>query len=93
MCKGKFDESQARMSKWTFLDENYRPDVRRRRPNVRPRSRLPCGRSFTRGRVFTVRECGKNRVPVAARPCGHGSARMWGRVRAVMGGQSLGFPL
>jgi hypothetical protein len=35
-----------------------RPHVRR----LRPRSRLPRTRGFTRGRVFTVRERGKNRV-------------------------------
>jgi hypothetical protein len=33
-----------------------RPDVHGRRPDVRPRPRLP------RGRVFTVRRRGKNRV-------------------------------
>jgi hypothetical protein len=32
------------------------------RPDVRARPRLPRGRGFTRGRVFTVRRCGKNRV-------------------------------
>jgi hypothetical protein len=37
------------------LEENYRLDVR-------PRPRLPRGRGFTRGRVFTVRRRGKNRV-------------------------------
>jgi hypothetical protein len=33
-----------------------------RRPDVRPHLRLPRGRSFIRGRVFTVRQRGKNRV-------------------------------
>jgi hypothetical protein len=32
------------------------------RPDVRARPRLPCGRGFTRGQVFTIRRCGKNRV-------------------------------
>jgi hypothetical protein len=30
--------------------------------DVRARPRLPRGRGFTRGRVFTVRQRGKNRV-------------------------------
>jgi hypothetical protein len=36
------------------------------------RPRLPRGRGFTRGRVFTVRGCGKNRIRADARvrPCG-----------------------
>jgi hypothetical protein len=42
------------------LEENYRPDVR-------ARPRLPRGRGFTRGRVFTVRGRGKNRVRADAR--------------------------
>jgi hypothetical protein len=37
------------------LDENYRPDVR-------SCPHLPRGRGFTRGRVFTVRRRGKNRI-------------------------------
>jgi hypothetical protein len=39
------------------LDENYCPDVRGRRPDVRLHPRLPRGRGFTCGRVFTVRRC------------------------------------
>jgi hypothetical protein len=60
------------MSKRTILEENYRPDVRGRRPDVRARPRLPRGRGFTRGRVFTVRRRGKNRVcaDAAQRPRG-----------------------
>jgi hypothetical protein len=38
----------AGMSQRTKLEENYRPDVR-------ARPRLPHGRGFTHGRVFTVR--------------------------------------
>jgi hypothetical protein len=38
-----------------------RPDVRGCRPDVRARPRLPRGRGFTRGRVFTVCRRGKNR--------------------------------
>jgi hypothetical protein len=44
------------------IKENYRPDVRGRRPDVRPHLRSPRGRGFTRGRVFTVRPRGKNRA-------------------------------
>jgi hypothetical protein len=40
----------------------FRPDVHGRRPDVRPCLRLPRGRGFTRGRVFTVRGRSKNRV-------------------------------
>jgi hypothetical protein len=48
------------------------PSGRPFRPDVRARPRLPRGRGFTRGRVFTVRERGKNRVRADAglRPCG-----------------------
>jgi hypothetical protein len=38
------------------------PSGRPFRPDVRPSPRLPHGRGFTRGRVFTVRRRGKNRV-------------------------------
>jgi hypothetical protein len=40
----------------------FRPDVRVRPPDVRARPRLSRGRGFTRGRVFTVRRRGKNRI-------------------------------
>jgi hypothetical protein len=49
----------------------FRPDVRGRRPDVRPRPRLPRGRGFTRGRVFIVRQRGKNRVRAEAIRCLH----------------------
>jgi hypothetical protein len=45
----------------------FRPDVRGRRPDVRVRPRLPRGRGFTRGQVFTVRGRGKNRVRADAK--------------------------
>jgi hypothetical protein len=38
------------------------PSRRPFRPDVRARPRLPRGRGFTHGRVFTVRGRGKNRV-------------------------------
>jgi hypothetical protein len=38
------------------------PSGRPFRPDVRGHPRLPRGRGFTRGRVFTVRGRGKNRV-------------------------------
>jgi hypothetical protein len=38
------------------------PSRRPFRPDVRPRPRLPRGRSFTRGRVFTIHRCGKKRI-------------------------------
>jgi hypothetical protein len=41
------------------LEENYRPDVHGSRPDIRPCLRLPHGRGFTRGRVFTVRDAVK----------------------------------
>jgi hypothetical protein len=72
------------------LEENYRPDVRgrrpdvrARRPDVRARPRLPRGRGFTRGRVFTVRGRGKNRVRADARvrPRGHERVRADAGVR------------
>jgi hypothetical protein len=49
------------------------------RLDVRPRPRLPCGRSFTRGRIFTVRGCGKNRVrsDVLMRPRRRDPASAW----------------
>jgi hypothetical protein len=43
------------MSKRTSYGKIYRPDVRGCRPNTRARPRLPRGRIFTHGRVFTVR--------------------------------------
>jgi hypothetical protein len=52
----------------------FRPDVRGRRPDVRPRPHLSCGRDFTRGRVFTVRRRGKNRVRADAGACPRGWA-------------------
>jgi hypothetical protein len=49
------------------------PSGRPFRPDVRARTRLPRGRGFTRGQVFTVRRCGKNHVRAGARvhPRGH----------------------
>jgi hypothetical protein len=43
------------------LDENYRPDVRGRRPEVRQCPRLPRGRGFTHGRVLPSAEAVKIR--------------------------------
>jgi hypothetical protein len=43
------------------------PSRRPFRPDVSARPRLPRGRSFTRGRVFTVRGRGKNRVRTDAK--------------------------
>jgi hypothetical protein len=43
------------------------PSGRPFRPDVRARPRLPRGRGFTRGRVFTVRGRGKNRVRADSR--------------------------
>jgi hypothetical protein len=43
------------------------PSGRLFRPDVRARLRLPRGRGFTRGRVFTVRRRGKNRVRADAK--------------------------
>jgi hypothetical protein len=76
-----------------------------RRPDVRPRPRLPRGRDFTRGWVFTVRldaavrprerpTSARTWVPVTARPCRR-IARPRGRVNgpAALGGQKLGFSL
>jgi hypothetical protein len=40
----------------------FRPDVRGHHPNVRPRPRLPHGRGFIRGQVFTIHRRGKNHV-------------------------------
>jgi hypothetical protein len=55
----------------------FRPDVHGRRPDVRARPRLP------RGRVFTVRRCGKNRVHTDAtkRPRGRSCASAQTRAR------------
>jgi hypothetical protein len=61
-----------------FLDENFRPDVR-----LRPR--LPHGRGFIRGWVFTVRGRNKNRVREGAGPRGPVIVRPRGR--AVTGGR------
>jgi hypothetical protein len=47
-----------------------------RRPDVRARPCLPRGRRFTRGRVFTVRGRGKNRVRADARVCPRGHERV-----------------
>jgi hypothetical protein len=43
-----------------------------RRPDVHPRARLPRGRGFTRGQVFTVRGRDENRVRAEAGPRGAG---------------------
>jgi hypothetical protein len=43
------------------------PSGRPFRPDVRTRPRLPCGRGFIRGRIFTVRRRGKNRVRADAK--------------------------
>jgi hypothetical protein len=43
------------------------PSGRPFRSDVRARPRLPRGRGFTRGRVFTVRRRGKNRVRADAK--------------------------
>jgi hypothetical protein len=63
------------------LEENYRLDVRKRHSDVRPRPSLPRGHGFTRGRVFTVRRRGKNRVHADATMC----PRERAGVRADMG--------
>jgi hypothetical protein len=54
-------ETGPGMPSRTILEENYRPDDREGRPEVRTRPRLP------RGRVFTVRRRGKNRVRADAK--------------------------
>jgi hypothetical protein len=45
------------------------PSGRPFRPDVCPRPRLPRGRGFTRGRIFTVRGRSKNRVRADAQTC------------------------
>jgi hypothetical protein len=57
--------------------EGKLPSGRPFRPDVRARPRLPRGRGFTCGRVFTVRQRGKNRVRADAgvRPRGHERVR------------------
>jgi hypothetical protein len=46
----------------------FSPDVRGRRPDVRPRTRFSRTRDFTRERVSTVRRRGKNRVRADTSP-------------------------
>jgi hypothetical protein len=46
---------------------SFSSGVRGHHPDVCARQRLPCGRGFTRGRVFTIRQRGKNRVRADAR--------------------------
>jgi hypothetical protein len=53
------------MSKRTTYGKFYRLDIRVCHPDVRMHPRLPRGRVFTCGRVFTVRADGKKRVSVS----------------------------